>query len=590
MMKWRFLKPFSLSLFLLLYAAAFPLIGNEGEASPTDFIQLNGSENFSPVKEETNEPHLFPEPLKGQASESIAVPKREERDRLLEKMFEDLSYSSITDKTIGVQVRKEYRMWEDSIDSGSYDIQAEGLLTLQKLLERAYEKNPEIKILQAQLNQSKLDVLSAKSNYFPKIQFEGSISLTSKPLLGAIDIHQGQFGSYPLASLDPNKSNSLSDGSPAPENPKGGMPPGSDKNLSFPNQNYRIFDGVPRVFYRFAFTLEQPLFSWGKIPMAVEAYKTAVAAAELQIAKKKKEVRSEISIYYQSLYYLDKIRTKLVQATAVMEKLLKMTNESYKTGFILYTDYLDVQVKAQQLIANEYKIHGEYEQILIKLASKVGLNRISTDMIDFTPIDENWIFQPLDKERYYQLALTNNLDLQLLELLKEANELQAKIEKSRSYLKPDFGLQLSLGTMGPDFPFLQRGWYGHNNQNLIASIGFKSTLLDGGEILATAMKKNEEINKTLYQIQLGKAEVHSFVASQLLQLELNLKNLNYYQLKTDSDAQVVKIRKIRFQAGGSEIDYLRSQIEFLTNSIQIDSERIGMIKNYYTLIFVAGLI
>ena len=220
-------------------------------------------------------------------------------------------------------------------------MKTQGLLTLEKLLERAYEKNPSIKMLQAQLNQSRLDVIAAKSNYFPTIRFDGSISLTSRKLIDAIDISTSQFGSFPKTVMQSEPiSTQVSNGS------------------------VRIFDGTPQTFFSFRFVLEQPIFTWGKIPMAVEAYKQALEAAELQIAKKKKEVRAEVSIYYQSLYYLEKMAQDIKNARDIMDQLLKITNDSYKTGFIIYTDYLDVQVKSQQLIASTYKIQDNYNQML----------------------------------------------------------------------------------------------------------------------------------------------------------------------------------------------------------------------------------
>lgn len=507
------------------------------------------------------------EPLKSPPSDPIALPDKAERSKALDKMFENLSSSSLTDKTLGKKVREKHNMWEDSKEEAPYDVKVDGLLTLEKLLERAYEKNPSIKMLQAELNQAKLDLISAKANYFPKIKFDGTIALSSKKILDDVDISLGQFGAYPESSIESAASSS-----------------------SLRDSSVRVFDGLPQTLFSFRFVLEQPLFTWGKIPMAVEAYKQALEAAQLQIAKKKKEVRAEISIYYQSLYYLDKMSQDIKSASDIMEQLLKITNDSYKAGFIIYTDYLDVQVKSQQLLASTYKIQDNYNQILINLSSAVGIPNISLDMIDYSQIDPNWLPSLLTTNEYYELALKHNIDLKLLAVLKEANELQAKIAKSSSYLKPDFGVQISVGTLGPDFPFLQRGWYGHNRNSIIGSVGFKSTILDGGTILANSLKKNEEVNKSLYQTQLGETQVYAFISSKLSALELNLKSLDYLRLKTDSDKRQVELKRIAYQNGGTQIDYMRAQVEFYTNGVDILSEYISLIKNYYMLMFVSGLL
>lgn len=521
----------------------------------------------------------FREPLNSLPETRIEVPQRKKRDARLDKMFKNLSRDPVVEKKIEPALRQKNGLWEDTPDEGIYNVEEEGLMTLDFMLERSYNHNPSIKTLQSQLNQAKLDVIGAKSNYYPKIQFEGSMSLSSRKLLGEIDVKEGQFGSYPIVGPDVG---GIGDSSL----PGGGV----STSLSFPPEDYRLYDGFPQTFYQFKFVLEQPLFTWGKIPMAVEAYKNAVHAAELMVAKKKKEVRAEISIYYQTLYYLEKMRKTIRVQKEIMERLLLVTDESYKTGFIIYNDYLDVWVKGQELIVADHRIQDEYRQALIVVAARTGYQKITTDMIDFSNVDEEWFPDVLTEEQYMAYARENNIELKLLDTLKDVNALMAKIESSKSYLKPDFGLQLSLGSMGPDFPFLQRGWYGHNTQSLIGSIGFKSTLLDGGKILSNAMKKNEELNKTLYQIQMGESLVHSFIAGQLSKLELNATNLQYRTLKSESDKQLVELRKIQYETGGTEIDYLRSQIDYNTGFIDIYSEKIDLIKNYYMLILGAGLL
>lgn len=533
------------------------------------------------------------EPLNQTIDDDSEIPIREKLDPRLDKMFSVLSKDPLVDKHIGPKVREKYDMWEDQPDSGYYIVADDGLLTLQMMIDRAYEHNPSIKMLQAQLNQAKLDVVSAKSNYYPKITFEGSMSLSSKKLIDSIDLREGQLGNYTIGNL-PGETVTDDLGSGIGDSvsvlPDTATSVVGDTSISIPPEDYRLWDGFPQTFYNFKFVLEQPLFTWGKIPMAVEAYKTAVHAAKLQVAKKKKEVRAEVSIYYQTLYYLEKMRSIIKDQNKVMDRLMLVTKESYKTGFIIYTDYLDVQVKGQKLIVADYKIQDQYKQILIKLASQTGYRQIETEMIDFSNIDEDWSPELMSESQYVELAKSLNIDLRLLDALKEITALQAKIEKSSSYLKPDFGLQLSVGSMGPDFPFLQRGWYGHNSQNIIGTIGFKSTLVDGGKILAAAMKKNEELHKTLYQIQLGEAQVHSFLARQLSMIELNNRNLEYYSIKQESDQQLVALRKIQYDTGGTEIDYLRSLIENNSNYIEIYSEKIDLIKNYYMLLLVSGLL
>jgi len=68
--------------------------------------------------------------------------------------------------------------------------------------------------------------------------------------IGPISVNTGQFGSIPTSNGD----------------------------ILIPPQDMVVFKGMENTLYQFKLTIDQPIFTWGKIDNSIEIYKLLIEA------------------------------------------------------------------------------------------------------------------------------------------------------------------------------------------------------------------------------------------------------------------------------------------------------------------------
>ena len=150
------------------------------------------------------------------------------------------------------------------------------VLTREALVKSAMENNPELLQLGVEKEQTRIDLKSAKARRFPDIGAEIRLSHLANPM-EPISVTAGEYGSYEI--------------------------PGEGEVL-IPPEDLEVFEGMEPMLYEFILTLEQPIFTWGKIRNSIELYKKALGANELNIELKRQEITTSITVYLYSLYFL----------------------------------------------------------------------------------------------------------------------------------------------------------------------------------------------------------------------------------------------------------------------------------------------
>ena len=171
---------------------------------------------------------------------------------------EVITSDPMVEKGLSVSVGKKIGIWRPPTEKK--ELPTDRKVTLEDLVDHALTYNAELGQLRAEVNQAKIGVMGAKSNYFPKIDFSASMSWFLNPL-DDIRLKQGELGIVEIPNVG---------------------------SIMLPLEDYKLYDGQDDSYYRFVFTLEQPIFTWGKIPAAVKLYREVARAAELKCARKER--------------------------------------------------------------------------------------------------------------------------------------------------------------------------------------------------------------------------------------------------------------------------------------------------------------
>lgn len=475
---------------------------------------------------------------------------------------EVITSDPMVEKGLSVSVGKKIGIWRPPTEKK--ELPTDRKVTLEDLIEHALTYNAELGQLRAEVNQAKIGVMGAKSNYFPKVDFSASMTWFLNPL-DDIRLKQGELGIVEIPNVG---------------------------SIMLPLEDYKLYDGQDDSYYRFVFTLEQPIFTWGKIPAAVKLYREVERAAELKCSRKERELEASINGYYFSLYYLNRISDSLQEQMKYSDRLLTLTRSSYENGFITLTDFQDVQTKIKDVQIADSRVKDSFNMIRYKLTAALGGTPVDLNNIDFTGCEErlaefetnDWM-KTLDE--YIEMAKVASVEMDLLRAQVGVYEHKYEVAKADSYLKPQIGAQIQAGFSGTAFPFIERGWFTSGSPVLSASIGIKSRILDGGDRLSSVMAGEQELASARYQMQSGEFSIESTVSTLYSNIEYNYTNIAYLKDQEANYQRLADRQRIRYNAGQlREIDYLRSLIEYQTSLISTANERITLVGNYFQLMYL----
>lgn len=429
--------------------------------------------------------------------------------------------------------------------------------TLEELTEAAVRNNRELRQLEVEEEKTLVDLRSAKAGMFPDIGAEIRLNHIANPI-DPITVTAGEFGSYPIAG---------------------------EGDVLIPPEDVRIYEGMESMFYQFIVSLEQPVFTWGKIRNSIDLYKKVLQTRRLNLEKKREELAATINVYLYSLYFIEKIEELIEEQRKTAERLVFISEKAYENGFIVYSELLEARIQAKEINLAEYELREQKEQILLDLSHTTLIEDLTIKDLDISYVNENTEDYHLpSSDKLMQAALKNNLDLQVLSSLKEVADYKLEIAEGKGYLKPDIGIRFELSYGGPRFPFVEKDWYGQDEYNLISSIGFVAKIFDGGKLRSEIELNEEEVKASTYDFEQGKQSIEKFIARSLLKLSLYRDNMEYYKLKIESDNEKVALKKTQHDAGaGQESEYLKELINRYADTIKLYQEKIQFFSTYLML-------
>ena len=271
---------------------------------------------------------------------------------------EVITTDPLVEKGLSVSAGKRIGVWRPPTEKK--ELPTDRKITLEDLVQHALTYNAELGQMRSEVNQAKIGVMGAKANYFPKVDFQASMTWFLNPLK-EIGLKQGELGIVEIPNVG---------------------------SVMLPMEDYSLYDARDNSFYRFVFTLEQPIFTWGKIPAAVKLYREAARAAELKCARKERELEASVNGYYFSLYYLNQISAALGEQMQYSDRLLLLTRSSYENGFITLTDFQDVQTKVKDVQIADSRVKDSFNMIRYKLIAALGGTNVDLENIDFTGAQE----------------------------------------------------------------------------------------------------------------------------------------------------------------------------------------------------------
>lgn len=410
--------------------------------------------------------------------------------------------------------------------------------------------NPELMLLSEEYARSKLDVKDAYAGLGPTIQAQASGTFMTKPPIDEINVNVDDI----LSAM--------------------GMPSGQT------GQTVKVYDGMGKTSYNFELSMTQPVFTWGKVTNAIKLYKQLSSIKETQIESKRKELKTELESRLTTFSYLQNMNQLIEEEKTYVERLVKVSEDSERTGMILHQDVVDAKIQAKELEIAQQDIKEQINNQLFEIINLTGIEDLSVNQISYAA-NEDVITSVMGKNRdeVMEAALSGKqLSIKLLTQLKEVSNTSVKIAKGSVNWKPDIALQASLGYGGAYFPFAENGWKDNDDLSANLTVGIRTTIWDGGKKVRDVSRKISE-SKTAEINQLdARASIKKTINEQWNTIDVCTMKIDYQDLKIEAcDSKIVQKQKLFDSGYGSETDVLNAKIDRCNQKIEKEKQSLSRV-------------
>ncbi len=442
--------------------------------------------------------------------------------------------------------------------------------THDELSEMLLLNNPKLINLRKDIEIAKLDTKDAKAHFQPTIDLTITGTYMLNPPVGKIVV-------YPEDYISGESGTS------------GNLTPLSAIGLDGP---LTVYQGMENTQYNFGLRLRQPLYTWGKIAKAVDIYNKAYTLKILQSNTTYNQLTNELEAREATLFYLFRIKEILKEQKEHTGELLTLINEAYLNELILELDVLEAEIQAKEIDLTINKIEKEIEIQLSNIQQLCNNPDITIDDIKYQ-FDETQITNILKIEidTIIDTATSNNNEtIQTLIILESLKKDELTLSKKDIYWKPDLALQIDASYSGPRFPLIETGYYTQNDAGLNVTVAITSTIWDGGTKLNDIKRKELNNSKATIDIVDAKTTIRQTIIESYEYLALSTKTIEYLNLKNEVLNKKIAKQQIEYEEGYlNKEDIIKTQLEKLTNEIEIMNEKLLQITHYFTISYLVNI-
>jgi outer membrane protein TolC len=425
-------------------------------------------------------------------------------------------------------------------------------VSLGDLYQAALANDGSITQRRLELDAARLDAEDARSARLPTVRTEASASLLSDPI-EPVSVTAGQFGTFETAA----------------------------GSVALPPEDIRVFEGMESTRYELAVVVEQPVYTWGRISAGIEAAESAVEARAIETDIARRDLAARLRTQVLSLAILADIQELLSEQRSLAARLVEISEESFRGGFIIEADVLDARVQAAEIDLADREVSNTMQDIIVDLQVCTGIDGLTLEAVvpDRRPgIDD---FPIPNEGAARRSALSQNLELSLVQAGISAREAQEAMATAGGPFQPDVGLQIRFAYSGPRFPLIETDWYGENSRNIVTSVGLSTTLFDAGRTRREEEAAQSDVRLAEANALAARQEIERAVSSDILAMKLATERHTYFELLSESSAEQARLKRARAEAGAAaDTEYLVEEIATLGHRISALRELLTYIQAY----------
>ncbi len=427
------------------------------------------------------------------------------------------------------------------------------------------ENNTDIRKAKEEYDRSLLDTADARAGLGPKIDLQVSGIYMINPPIGRIS-----------ANVD--------DIINAIQWPSGYKP-------SSTGQYVTLYDGMENTLYNFQLTMQQPLYTWGKLTNAVKLYQAVSEVKELQLLSRRRQLNTELETRLMSLWYLAQISRILTEEKTYADRMVVCSEQAEKAGMLLHQDVIEARIQAKELDIAAEDVEEQVKNQYLALRKMTGRDDVSGASVVYK-FDEKTVadVMALDRGSVELNALSQAQDsIRMLSLLKNVSDIATTIAKDSVYWKPDIGLEISMGYGGSRVPLFEENWLRKDDYSLNFSLGVKTTVWDGGRKMRDVTRRLSESATASITEDEAHAAIRQTLQEQWNTADVCTMRVEYQDLKIETAESKIKQQDAVFQSGyGSETDLLKAKIDWCNARIEKIRQQLSRAAACLTIQYLEG--
>ncbi len=436
--------------------------------------------------------------------------------------------------------------------------------TLQVLRQAMIKDNTDLRKMRQDVTQSLLDVKDAKAGYSPTIDLQISGTYMFNPPVGPITISTEQIMNGLGVSGIPGMN---------------------------PNGYVTVYDGMENTMYQFGLSLTQPLITWGKIGKSVKLYEEVSEVRQLQLTSQQSQLETELETRLASLWYLDRIRTMLVEQQGYAARLVELARQGEANGMLLQQDVLEAQIQAKQLDITLQEVREQFDKLMLGVRKLTDMPDLTWNQISFAPDEAAYLeLMARDYDLLEVQALSPMQDsLRMLDKLQRVSLYTQDIAEASIYWKPDFALMVDVGYGGSRFPLIEKDWYRQDSYSANITIGMKTTIWDGGKKLNDIKRAKSSVESAAVDKDAAMATIRQTLREQWLAMQLAQSKIEYQELKISvAQSKIEQQQKLYDSGYGDESVLLQAKIEECTARIELEQQKLTLCNAYYMVKYLSS--
>jgi len=346
----------------------------------------------------------------------------------------------------------------------SADAQNQSELTLEEAQHEAIRHSHELALARFDFEEAQTDVDAARAARRPSIDSQITASYMTDPGEG-IAIERGELGTVPT--------------------------PDATFPEPFPDTDIELMPDPESTFYQLQASLEQPLFTWGKLRDGVAAAEIGREIARIELQDTRSELEADVRNAYFGVAVADQSVEVLSELEDMFETIAADRERAYEEGARPRQEVLEAEQQVAQ--TRSARVSAEQAQMSARrsLAYLIGRELGEDEELTTAPRTD---VPELDADELEQQAREHSPEREVIRKRIEQAQIAERIEeRTDSPWRPDLALSVQLETGGQRFPGLQRNWSDTWDTNVTITLAGRLSLYDGGA--QRAARRSAEIDR-----------------------------------------------------------------------------------------------